>query len=77
LLALLWYAKHPTDAAHYIFLISIHITQRDEILRSKEDEIRAKIRQKELQSLSKAELMLYEQRQRAWMIAVISLSRFK
>eukprot|EP01032_Pedospumella_encystans_P008509 gene8509-10094_t len=53
------------------------LAQRDEILRSKEDEIRARIRQKELQSFTKAEMMLYEQKQRAWMIAIISLSRFK
>lgn len=51
--------------------------QRDDIQKLKEDELRQRIRNKELLSLSKAEMMVYEQRQRAWAIAVVALARWR
>jgi len=50
-------------------------SQRDLILKGREDVIKQRILKKELHSLSKAELLQYEQRQRAWAIAVVSLAR--
>lgn len=51
--------------------------QKEDIQKQKEEDLRQRIRNKELASLSKAEMLLHEQRQRAWAVAVVTLARWR
>lgn len=52
-------------------------SQKEEMLKMREDSIRQRIQKKEQQSLTRAELLVHEQRQKAWSIAVVSLARWR